>query len=199
MGLFDFFSSRKDSTLISAVLSDNIAAMQRMLKSGVNPNVGDDTRPIFYALHKEPKIVQLLIDYGAEVNILDGRSGVTPLAIAEARNYKEVAKVLRAAGARIRSGNEEFFMDPVAKVSMEDKIFSLENYFRSEHPYEKNEEIADRIYNSFNQNLQFASDATPNYQKIVRQEMRIIVLRRFGIDTKDEEKKLFRIVSGIEK
>ncbi len=46
--------------------------------------------------HKQ--IVQLLIDHGADVNMAD-REGVTPLEHAEKRGFKEMANMLRVAGA----------------------------------------------------------------------------------------------------
>lgn len=46
--------------------------------------------------HKQ--IVQLLIDHGADVNMAD-REGVTPLEHAEKRGFKEMADMLRVAGA----------------------------------------------------------------------------------------------------
>jgi len=46
--------------------------------------------------HKQ--IVQLLIDHGADVNMAD-RDGVTPLEHAENRGFKEIANMLRVAGA----------------------------------------------------------------------------------------------------
>jgi ankyrin repeat protein len=47
--------------------------------------------------HQE--ILKLLIDAGANVNLAD-RDGVTPLAHAEQRNYREMVELLKAAGAR---------------------------------------------------------------------------------------------------
>lgn len=45
------------------------------------------------------RIVQMLIEGGADVNIAD-REGVTPLAHARARGFAEIADLLEAAGAR---------------------------------------------------------------------------------------------------
>lgn len=44
------------------------------------------------------QIVQLLVDYGADVNISD-REGVTPLEHAEQRGFKEMERILKEAGA----------------------------------------------------------------------------------------------------
>ena len=48
------------------------------------------------AAHTE--VVRLLVEAGADVNLADGQ-GVTPLAHAEQSDYKEIAGILRAAGA----------------------------------------------------------------------------------------------------
>jgi ankyrin repeat protein len=45
------------------------------------------------------EILKLLVDAGANVNLAD-REGVTPLAHAEQRGYAEMARILRAAGAK---------------------------------------------------------------------------------------------------
>ena len=49
------------------------------------------------AAHTE--IVRLLVEAGANVNIAD-RDGVTPLAHAKRRGYREMVRILSAAGAR---------------------------------------------------------------------------------------------------
>jgi len=45
------------------------------------------------------EILKLLVDAGANVNLAD-REGVTPLAHAEQRGYAEMARILKAAGAK---------------------------------------------------------------------------------------------------
>lgn len=44
------------------------------------------------------KIVQLLVDHGADVNITD-RDGVTPLEHAQSRGFQEIERILKEAGA----------------------------------------------------------------------------------------------------
>lgn len=44
------------------------------------------------------RIVQLLVDHGADVHLADGE-GVTPLQHAQRRGYREIEQILRAAGA----------------------------------------------------------------------------------------------------
>jgi len=202
MGLFDFFISRDSRNLSEAVMSGDITAVEKMLKAGADPNVipsNDDSPPIFYALRKGTKMVQLLIDYGADIDRI-GRRGVTPLAFALAYDLNEAAAVLQTAGACIRTGiYEEFNMDPVSKLLMEDHIRSLkrEYHFQSDHPYEKKEEIADRIYYSLIQYFPFAQGTPSSFQKVVQQEMRILVLRELNMETKDENMKLLGILSEV--
>jgi uncharacterized protein len=45
------------------------------------------------------QIVKLLIEHGADVNLADGK-GVTPLAHAKAKGYKEIQRLLEDAGAK---------------------------------------------------------------------------------------------------
>ena len=109
------FSSRKLKTLSHAVLAGDIRAVRRMLDRGADPNEcgpDDDAYPIHYALNYGPEMVQLLVDRGADVNIPSQRNGARPLACAESDGYREVASILRKAGARLRTGNEEVAMDP---------------------------------------------------------------------------------------
>lgn len=51
---------------------------------------------------RHQQIVQLLIEHGADVNIAD-KEGVTPLAHAQRRGYKEIAQLLQKAGARVEA------------------------------------------------------------------------------------------------
>jgi len=48
---------------------------------------------------RHQEIVRLLIDHGADVNIVD-KEGVTPLRHARSRGYREIQALLEAAGAR---------------------------------------------------------------------------------------------------
>jgi uncharacterized protein len=45
------------------------------------------------------RIVRLLVDAGAKVNLPD-HDGVTPLAHANQRGYREIVEILQTAGAR---------------------------------------------------------------------------------------------------
>ena len=48
---------------------------------------------------RHTEVVRLLVEAGADVNLADG-SGVTPLAHARQRGYREIIAILEAAGAR---------------------------------------------------------------------------------------------------
>ena len=88
-------------------------------------------------------MVRLLADNGADVNI--PARGSMPLAAAEARGYVEVASILRRAGARMRSDNEEFSMDSRLRLKIEPKISMLVVIARNRFPTETPEVIADRV------------------------------------------------------
>ena len=48
---------------------------------------------------RHTEIVRLLVEAGANVNLADGK-GVTPLSHAQLNGYREMAQILRNAGAR---------------------------------------------------------------------------------------------------
>lgn len=49
-------------------------------------------------------IVRLLVTHGADVNLPD-RDGITALAHARQRNYRDIIRILESAGARQTSGS----------------------------------------------------------------------------------------------
>ncbi len=69
------FKNKNDglSTLSFALNPNNVEMLELLLKSGANPNqslvgFGDFLRPLVSAVFdKDPRIVQLLVDYGADV------------------------------------------------------------------------------------------------------------------------------------
>jgi hypothetical protein len=186
MGLFESLGFRTYKTLTDAVRSGNLRAVRKMLAAGADPNVcppNDDTVPIFYALHKGPKMVRLLIEHGADVNI-SGRGDATPLAKAESRGQHEVAAVLRAAGARIRVANDEYEMDPRFRLKLLERIPFLVLQTRIQYRTEKPEAIADRVESQLN--YQFPPNMPPDLRSRVRQEIRTLILRECGVKEKPQ-------------
>ena len=119
------FSSRKHKTLSHVVLAGDMRAVRRMLDQGADPNrcdPDDNAHPIHYAVNHGPEMVQLLVDHGVDVNIPSQRNNAMPLAFAESKGYSKIASILRKAGARLRTGHEEFAMDPRFRLQIEPKI-----------------------------------------------------------------------------
>jgi hypothetical protein len=175
------FDSKKHKTLTDAVRSGDLRAVRKMLAAGANPNVpaaNDDTVPLFYALHEGPEMVRLLIEHGADVNV-SGRGGATALAKAESRGQSEVAAVLRAAGARLRTGNEEFTMDPRFRLQVEGKIGQLVLMARINFPTANPDTIAERVEEKLN--LEFPMNMPPHEQENIRKEVRALIKKECGV------------------
>lgn len=177
------FDSSKYKTLSHAVLAGNIRAARKMLDQGVNPNTcdpDDDVYPIHYALNHDPAMVQLLVDRGADVNIPSPRNHSTPLAFAESHGYGEIASILRKAGGRLRTGNEEFAMDPRYRLQIEPKISELVLMARIHFPTSDPETIADRVEEKIN--LEFPENMPLKYQEITRKEVRALIKKECGVE-----------------
>lgn len=175
------FSSRKHKTLSHAVLAGDLRAARRMLAQGADPNKcdpDDSAYPIHYALNHGPKMVQLLVDHGADVNT-PGRGNATPLAKAESRGYTKVASILRKAGARLRTDNEEFLMDPRLRLQIEPKISMLVVMSRINFPAESPERIADRVERELD--LKFPRNIPLQEQEIIRKDVRVLILKECGV------------------
>lgn len=82
--------------LDDAVISGNLNLVRLFLGKGLNPNGG------ILSLATDPAITQLLIDHGADVNVVPGdANGSSVLRWAECQGYNGVAEVLRANGAAL--------------------------------------------------------------------------------------------------
>ena len=97
MGLFDIF--RSGEHLEDVVRRGKVSAARRLLEKGV-ANLDRD-EGLYVAVHSRPEMVELLIEYGANVNHQSTRSGQTPLHLAAKYGYVDVAKCLLAHGARV--------------------------------------------------------------------------------------------------
>lgn len=197
------FSQKCKTTLTHAVCSGDIRAVKKILKQGAEPNrreLNDDIYPIHYALGIGPEMVQLLIDYGADVNIPNQRNGATPLAYVEAKanntyasslppyhpsyvspskraQFAEVASVLRKAGAKLSTGHEEFTMDPRLRLELEWKMGLLiteeRQYMRYKCLKESPEQLAKRVEKKLN--LTFSADMSHQEQERVHNEIRALI------------------------
>lgn len=175
------FGSRKYETLSGAVRAGDTKAVRKMLIDGVDPNncdPNDTAYPINYAMAYEDgsNMVQLLIDHGADVNII-GRGNATPLAKAESRGYSEIASILRKAGAKLRSDNEEYMMDPRFRLQMETKISSLVFQAQIQFPTGKPEHIIDIVEPQLN--FQLPPNMPQEEQNIIHKELRQLIIKEY--------------------
>lgn len=88
------------SPLIAATLANDITEVRSLLASGTDPNqvYHTNTALTYAARDGFTGIARLLLDYGAEVNWIDGE-GVTPLILAAFKGHTELAQLLLDHGA----------------------------------------------------------------------------------------------------
>lgn len=176
MGLKRLLGLVRYESLSQAVRAGDLGAVRKMLRAGTDPNAipaNDDTVPIFYALHQGPPMVRLLIEHGAKVNV-SGRGGASPLAKAEARGQRDVAAVLRAAGARLRTADDEYEMEPRFRLQLQQRIPMLVFRAQIEFPYEAPEAVADRVQPLLN--YQFPAAMPIDLQRRVVAEIRKLII-----------------------
>ncbi len=179
MGIFSF---SKYKTLSHAVLAGDVRAARKMLNQGANSNrcdPDDDACPIHYALNHGPEMVQLLVDHGADVNIPSQRNHAMPLAFAESHGYTEVAAILRKAGARLRTGDEELSLDPRIRLQIEPKISSLASAARIHFPGATPELIAERVEQKLN--VEFPATMSLEDQERNRKDVRALIKKECGV------------------
>ena len=73
-------------SLASAILTGNVKEVRNNLETGIDINQiipGEQGYPLHFAVNSSIEIIQLLIDYGADVNVKDAK-GRTPLHIVAA-------------------------------------------------------------------------------------------------------------------
>jgi len=174
------FSSHKHKTLSHAVLAGDLDAARKMLVKGADPNrcnPDDDAYPIHYAVNHGPEMVQLLVDYGADVNI--PARGSLPLAVAEARGFTDVAKILRKAGAKLRSPYEEFLLDPRIRLQLEPKIAKIACMAHIYFPNESPEEVAKHVEEKLN--MEFPQYISGAEQESIRRDVRALIQKKCGV------------------
>jgi ankyrin repeat protein len=180
MGLFGF---SKHKTLTDAVRAGDVRAVRKMLNQGADPNRCEpkNSYPIHYALHDGPEMVQLLVDHGADVNIPSPSNHTMPLAFAESEGYTDVAAVLRKAGARLRTGEEELSLDPRIRLWIEPKIRSLVFDIRMHFLTSKAtpEMIAELVDEKLN--IEFPATMSPQDRERTRKDVRALIKKECGV------------------
>jgi ankyrin repeat protein len=97
------------SPLIWAIMSDNQAVVQTLLKNGaeVNPRYEDGTTPLMHAVQFcGIQMVNTLLAAGANVNSRKSDNGYTALMIAAERDEPQFTRVLIDAGAEVNVKNK---------------------------------------------------------------------------------------------
>lgn len=81
--------------LIEATLAGNVDDVKSQLESGTDPNLiyNTNTALTYAARDGFIEIARLLVEYGADVNWIDGE-GVTPLILASFKNHVELVQLL---------------------------------------------------------------------------------------------------------
>ena len=97
---------RNENDIFQAIVDDNIKAVERIIKkdrSEVNNRNTDNNYPIHVAAKKgRGNILQLLVNYGADVN-QKGYSFLCPIHFAADFNYPDIIQFLRSKGANIEA------------------------------------------------------------------------------------------------
>ncbi|MEM9484993.1 MAG: ankyrin repeat domain-containing protein [Cyanobacteria bacterium P01_F01_bin.116] len=88
--------------LIEATLAGDVEDVRQLLEQGTNPNLvyHTNTALTYAARDGFTEIARLLIDYGADVNWIDGE-GVTPLILASFKDHIDLVRLLLAHGADV--------------------------------------------------------------------------------------------------
>jgi hypothetical protein len=141
--------------LKNAVISNDLETVNELLNSGVNPNQTDETgsSPIFYGL-TNPDIVKLLIDSGANVNLVNKEKD-TPLTVAILFILKNPFKTLETIKLLLKKGANKNHLDSKNSTALDNLKILISN---------KN--ISDNVKNILNELTSLLSNksSAPNEQ-----------------------------------
>ena len=98
IGIVSSLTGCVDQYLTSAILAGHDAAVERLVAQGTDVNKGTAPPLYFAVVKKNMKIVRLLLDHGARVNV-EARDGGTPLIAATGSNQIDMVRVLLKHGA----------------------------------------------------------------------------------------------------
>jgi ankyrin repeat protein len=130
------FKSKKYPSVAKAVYNGDLRAVRQMLERGDDPNSYDPEFGV-HAIHfavgrlssetakyqESVQIVKLLVQHGADVNV--SARGTMPLWVAEAGGHKEVADILRRAGARLRADGDNISIPPAKEREIRKVVRAL--------------------------------------------------------------------------
>ncbi len=182
------FKSKQYPTVAKAVHNGDLRAVRRMLERGDDPDSLDGEYGV-HAIHfavgrlswetadyqETVEIVKLLVQHGANVNL--PAKGRMPLWVAEAGDHREVAEILRRAGAHLRAESDSITMRPAAEKEIRKAARDLAFQIRQMCPGYSRDQMADAIESKINVGPAVVS--AKNYEKF-KQEVRSIVLEVLG-------------------
>jgi ankyrin repeat protein len=114
------------ATLAAAARADDLAQLQRLIKSGADINVPepDGTTGLLWAVYNgSPQLVQLLLKAGADPNIANSLD-ISPLLQASRAGHADMIKALLANGAKLDAthGNTEPALMAAARAGSVDSV-----------------------------------------------------------------------------
>ena len=92
----------KNQSLIKYIKAGKVSRVESMLTAGTSPNVKEeDWSALHWAAQSgSPRIVEMLLSFGAHVNEVDNL-GITPLAVSVGVNDIEISRILIKGGAEV--------------------------------------------------------------------------------------------------
>ncbi|MBT3522997.1 MAG: ankyrin repeat domain-containing protein [Gammaproteobacteria bacterium] len=131
--LYSALEDMKKNPAYSMVYSDDFEALENYLSSGLDVGQTRSSKPDFSLIDaavsmRSPRIVRLLIDYGADINTIDA-DGDTPLHRAASQGSLEIIKALLNAGADVDAKNDMGLkaasVAKIAELSSLDESFDI--------------------------------------------------------------------------
>ena len=131
--LYSALEDMEKNPAYSMVYSDDFEALENYLSSGIDVSKTRASNPDLSLIDaavsmRSPKIVRLLIDYGADINTIDS-DGDTPLHRAASQGSLEIVKSLLDAGADVGAKNnmglKAASVAKIAELSSLDENFDL--------------------------------------------------------------------------
>lgn len=131
--LYSALADMEKNPAYSMVYADDFEALENYLSSGIDVSKTRASKPDLSLIDaavsmRSPKMVRLLIDYGADINIIDS-DGDTPLHRAASQGSLEIVKSLLDAGADVGAKNnmglKAASVAKIAELSSLDENFDL--------------------------------------------------------------------------
>ena len=94
---------RQASAIRSAIQDNDVAALERVVRQGANPNARDTFGDAVLLDVREPAMAAALVRLGADVNVRDRDDGDTPLIRASRMGIVEIVRMLLAAHADVHA------------------------------------------------------------------------------------------------